>query len=184
MCAFLEVTVCASGADAYVLGRTVGVTDGDTITVLDANRTPIRVRLFGIDAPEKAQDFGQKAKQALSVLVFGREVRVEVTSTDRYGRSIGKVHAGTTYVNLAMVQAGFAWHYRQYAPDDQDLLGAEVAARAAGKGLWAQPNPTPPWEWRRADKGSRVDGPPSKAEAALRREADDPPADRTPSGSR
>ena len=93
-------------------GQVVGVTDGDTITVLDGQRTQHKVRLAGIDAPEKAQAFGQRSKEHLSSLVFGRQVKVETEKQDRYGRTVGKVLVEGRDANLAMVVAGLAWHYK------------------------------------------------------------------------
>jgi endonuclease YncB( thermonuclease family) len=105
--------------------------------------------LYGIDAPEKAQDFGQAAKKHLSGLIFDKEVKVDVTDIDRYGRSIGKVYLDDKYINLEMVKAGMAWHYVQYAKHDKDLQEAEVSARENKFGLWSQPEPLEPWKFRK-----------------------------------
>ncbi|MBT9450003.1 thermonuclease family protein [Akkermansia glycaniphila] len=131
-------------------GRVVAVTDGDTIRVLDDTKTEHRVRLYGIDAPEKAQDYGQRSKQALSDLVYNRPVRVEYKNRDQYGRIVGKVYRGGEYVNLTMVADGMAWHYVQYARHDDDLQQAQEQAKAAKRGLWARADVVPPWEFRRA----------------------------------
>lgn len=127
-------------------GRVVGVSDGDTITVL-VEREQYRVRLEGIDCPESGQDFGRRAKEKTSDLVFGREVRVVVTDHDRYGRTVGRVFVEDLDVNLELVRAGMAWHFIRYSRE-KALAEAEREARAAKRGLWAQPNPIPPWEWR------------------------------------
>lgn len=138
-----------------VVGKCVGVSDGDTATVLVDGNRQVKVRFHGIDAPESKQDFGQRAKQKLSDLIFGKQVRVEILERDRYGRSVSKVYVGSTYTNLEMVKSGLAWHYAQYAPRDTDLANAEKSARAAKIGLWSHANPTPPWQWRRGGKTSK-----------------------------
>lgn len=130
-----------------ISGRVVGVSDGDTITVLDSARQQHKVRLSQIDAPEKSQDFGQRSKQSLSDLVFNKTVAVEVHDTDRYGRTVGQVRIGVMDANLEQVKRGMAWVYRQYARDPA-YFQAEDAARSARIGLWSQANPTPPWEFR------------------------------------
>ena len=135
-------------------GRVVGVTDGDTITVLDAANQQHKVRLSGIDTPEKGQPFGQVAKQSLSDQVFDRQVIVETSKIDKYGRAIGKVKIGGTDINLEMIKRGLAWHFKRYQneqPLDERLSygAAENEARAASKGLWADSDPIPPWAWRK-----------------------------------
>ena len=97
------------------------VSDGDTITVLTHAKESVKVRHHGIDAPESKQAFGQRAKQELSGLVFGKEVIVEVKDKDRYGRTVGRVTIGALAVNVEMVRRGFAWWYRQYAKKDVEL---------------------------------------------------------------
>lgn len=134
--------------------RVVAIADGDTITVLDADRVPHRVRLAGIDAPEKAQDFGERSRQNLARLVFQAQVVVEWNKRDRYDRIIGKVLRDGKDANLQQILDGMAWHYKQYAreqtPTDQKAYAAaELDARDAGRGLWTQPNAAPPWDWRR-----------------------------------
>jgi endonuclease YncB( thermonuclease family) len=135
-------------------GRVVGVSDGDTITVLDGARQQHRIRLQGIDAPESKQAFGNVAKRGLSDLVFGQTVEVRFDKEDRYGRILGVVFLGGQDMNLAMVSRGLAWHYKSYqrdqAPlDRQRYALAEDQARQAGIGLWRDPQPTPPWDFRR-----------------------------------
>lgn len=125
-----------------------GVADGDTLTVLDAEKRQHKVRLHGIDAPEKGQPFGAKAKEALAGIVFKKDVTVEVKDTDRYGRVVGKVKQGGVDVNLKMVKDGFAWQYRRY-DKSRALLDAEEEARNAKRGLWAGADLVPPWEFRR-----------------------------------
>ena len=131
----------------------VAVADGDTITVLDASKTQFKVRLNGIDAPESSQDYGQVSKKHLADLVFGKDVVVLWNKRDKYGRVVGTVMVGSVNVNLEQLQAGLAWYYRQYAGDvpaenRATYERAEAEARSAKRGLWAQPNPLPPWEFR------------------------------------
>jgi endonuclease YncB( thermonuclease family) len=130
-----------------ISGRVVGVSDGDTITVLSAGHQQTRVRLAQIDAPEKRQDFGAASKDSLSNLVFGKQVAVEVATTDKYGRTVGKVLVSGLETNLEQVKRGMAWVYRQYASDPA-YFAAEETARKARAGLWSQSNPIPPWEFR------------------------------------
>lgn len=142
---------------ATLTGKVIGVLDGDTIDVLDSTKHPQRIRLAGIDAPEKAQPFGQRSKQNLSSLVFGKQVEVDVGKTDRYGRTVGKVAVNGTDANLAQVKAGFAWHYKQYASEqsttDRDQYSiAEDSARSSRVGLWHDPKPLAPWDWRHGGK--------------------------------
>ncbi|MCW8133759.1 MAG: thermonuclease family protein [Planctomycetota bacterium] len=138
--------------DASFRGEVVGVHDGDTITVL-WERKEVKVRLFGIDAPETspAQDYGQRAKQFASQMLFGKSVRVQVKDKRlTYGRVVGEVFVATdgreASANAALVEAGLAWAYRQYS---QAYLEQEAAAKADRRGLWAGSNPVPPWEFRR-----------------------------------
>lgn len=138
---------------AEVSGQVVGITDGDTITVLDIAQHQHQIRLMGIDAPEKRQAFGQRSKQSLSELVFGRSVTVETKKKDRYGRDIGKVLLDGQDVNLEQVRRGMAWHYKAYereqsAADRQMYTDAEEQARKARVGLWNDADPVPPWEFR------------------------------------
>lgn len=136
-----------------LVGTVVGVVDGDTITVLDDQRIQHKIRLAGIDAPEKAQAFGQQSKEALSALVFGHRVKIEKGKRDRYGRTVGKVIIDGSDANLSMVVAGMAWHYKKYqgeqSQSDRHLYAdAEREAREASRGLWQDAAPTAPWDWR------------------------------------
>jgi micrococcal nuclease len=138
-------------------GKVVGVSDGDTITVL-RNRTPIKVRLHGIDCPEIGQDFGSRAKAFTSELLFGQVVKVVPRDIDRYRRTVADVIlVDGRLLNHELVRAGLAWRYRKYAPDIGTLAQLEAAARDAKRGLWSQPNPVPPWEWRKT-KGEALPG--------------------------
>lgn len=138
-----------------LIGKAVGVADGDTITVLDNRQTQYKVRLMGIDCPEKTQPFGKKAKESLSGLVFGRSVSVDWQKQDRYGRIVGKVIVSGQDANLEQVRRGLAWHYKKFEreqePGDRVTYAeAEIEARMAQRGLWADPEPVPPWDWRKS----------------------------------
>jgi endonuclease YncB( thermonuclease family) len=131
----------------------VAIADGDTLTMVDTGRRQHKVRLAGIDAPENGQPFGNQAKQSLAALAAGKVVIVEYHKRDKYGRLVGKVLVSGADVNLEQVRRGLAWHYREYAneqtPADRTAYGVtEFAARTAGRGLWADRRPVPPWEWR------------------------------------
>jgi endonuclease YncB( thermonuclease family) len=138
---------------AELRGKVIGVTDGDTLTLLDANKQQHKIRLNGIDAPESGQAFGQVSKQGLSTLVFGQDVVVVWSKTDLYGRKVGTVMRGAVNANLEQLRAGLAWYFRRYesdvAPANRPIYAtAEADARAAKRGLWRDANPQPPWEFR------------------------------------
>lgn len=156
--AALVVTAFAAHGDT-LKGHVVGVTDGDTITLLDASKTQHKIRVAGIDAPEKKQPYGQRSKQALSDLAFDKDMAIEWTKKDRYGRVIGKlINKQGRDINLEQVRNGMAWHYKKYekeqSPEDRKLYAtAEDAARARRIGLWADADPVPPWDYRKAKRG-------------------------------
>lgn len=129
-------------------GRVVGISDGDTITVL-VNSQPVKVRLTEIDTPEKGQPWGSRAREALSGKVFAKAVEVRSEGTDRYGRTLGRVYVDGRDVNREMIREGHAWAYRQYLKDES-LLADEDYAKSNGVGLWGLPEAQrmPPWEWR------------------------------------
>jgi endonuclease YncB( thermonuclease family) len=163
---FLLFLLSASVAYADVTGRVVSVTDGDTIKVLDANEVQHKVRLTGIDAPERGQPFSNVSRDHLASMVVGKEVLVESTKNDRYGRVLGKVWVQpsdcltcgkTLNANHAQLLTGMAWWYRYYAleqpPEDRGRYeSAEDEAKARRLGLWVDPKPINPYEWR---KGKR-----------------------------
>ncbi len=156
----LMLLAAVAASTATLTGRVVGVHDGDTITVLDANRTQYKIRLAGIDAPELKQAFGSRSKQNLSKWVYNRDVIVEWSKHDRYKRVVGVVLVDGHDVNLEQVRAGMAWWYRQYAkeqtPHDRQLYEqAENEARSAKRGLWVDSQPIPPWEFRRQGRYAR-----------------------------
>ena len=138
---------------AELTGLVVGVSDGDTITVL-VDKTAYKIRLAGIDAPESRQAFGQASKQHLSAMVYKKPVTVLWDKKDRYGRTIGKVLIDGTDACLEQVKAGLAWHYKRYASeqpaqDRADYAAAEDRAKGERIGLWGDARPTAPWDWRR-----------------------------------
>lgn len=143
-----------------LVGRVVAIADGDTITLLDSSNTQHRIRLEGIDAPESHQAFGSRSKQNLSDLIYGKEVTVTSYKTDQYGRLVGKILSGGRDINLEQVKAGMAWHYKEYEreqpPADRELYAkAEDEARAARRGLWADPDPMEPSRFRREQREER-----------------------------
>lgn len=140
-----------------LLGKVINVADGDTITVLDDTHTQHKIRLTGIDAPEKRQAFGNVSKQSLAEQVAGQSVAVEWVKVDKYGRKLGKVLLAGLDCNLVQIKRGLAWHYKQYQreqspTDQQSYAAAEIEARAAKLGLWRDADPVPPWEFRRKGK--------------------------------
>ena len=151
----------ASSAGQQTLsGRVVRLADGDTITVLDANNTQHRIRLQGIDAPESHQAFGTQSKKNLSGMVFGKDVVVVYEKTDQYGRPIGKVLLDGGDINLEQIRAGMAWHNKYYereqSVEDRELYArAEDEARSAGRGLWRDPNPVEPSDFRKEEREER-----------------------------
>ncbi|MDR0528877.1 MAG: thermonuclease family protein [Zoogloeaceae bacterium] len=148
----LVVALCGRNAlEKEFSGRVTAVADGDTLTVVTLDTALHRVRLAGIDAPERSQAFGQEARRYLSRLCLGAQAKVVVTAQDRYGREVGVVTCREEEVNARLVAAGMAWVYRGYN-DDPALLAVEDAARARKIGLWAERDPVPPWEYRKIQK--------------------------------
>lgn len=148
------VVVFASAAQAECRpresfrARVVAVHDGDTVTVL-RGREQVRVRLWGIDAPERGQPFSNRASRELADMVFRRTVTVVVMDTDTYGRTVARLYVANLDVNREMVRRGMAWWYTYFARGARDLAVAEAEARAAGRGLWVDKNPVAPWDYRR-----------------------------------
>lgn len=140
-----------------VLGPVVAIADGDTLTVLTEQREQVKVRLSEIDTPERGQPWGNRARERLAALTFGRQVEVAVQDTDRYGRMVGRVRADGVDVNAELVREGSAWVYRRYSRDPE-LLRLEAEARSARLGLWSLPeaDQLPPWEWRAAERNGRA----------------------------
>lgn len=149
-------------------GKVVAVADGDTVTVLDETNEPHKIRLAGIDSPEKKQAFGNRAKQNMAAMVFGKPVQVEWNKRDKYGRIVGKILVApddcigelcrnSVDVGLSQISVGLAWHYKQYEKeqnlnDRKNYAQAELHAKYARTGLWSDNNPIEPWAFRRITK--------------------------------
>jgi endonuclease YncB( thermonuclease family) len=127
-------------------GMVVGVTDGDTIKVMGSHNKQVKIRLYGIDTPERGQPFSKKAKQFTSKLVYGKVVEVEVMDTDRYGRTVAMIYADKILLNEKLLKAGLAWVYYQYCHEIICHAWADYqfAAKLDKRGLWRDPNPIPP----------------------------------------
>ena len=136
-----------ASAETVYQGTVVRIVDGDTLVLL-VDQQQLKIRLADIDTPERKQPFGTKAKQALSDLAFGKQARVVEVTVDRYGRMVGRVYVDGIDVNRELVAQGYTWVYRKYS-NDAELLRLEAEAKQMGLGLWADPDPMPPWEWRR-----------------------------------
>ena len=152
----LASLLCISlSAHAEILsGRVVGVADGDTITILNSENTQHKIRLSGIDSPEKSQPFGNVSKKSLSSLVYGKQVSVDWHKTDRYNRIIGKVIVSGLDANLEQVKRGLAWHYKKYQKeqpfeDRESYNAAEKEASLTKVGLWIDIDPIAPWDFRK-----------------------------------
>jgi endonuclease YncB( thermonuclease family) len=143
----VALALVGGAAHADFTGKVVGVIDGDTVDILKEGKA-VRVRLAEIDAPESRQAFGQRAKQALSAMVFAQVVDVREGAPDRrWGRVVGTLFVDGRDVNAAMVGAGMAWAWPRYAVRPV-LFELQATARQARRGLWSDPQPVPPWEWR------------------------------------
>ncbi len=147
---FLSLTTFAD----TLTGKVVKITDGDTLYVLDTNYKEHKIRLAGIDAPERKQAYGLASRKHLASIVTGKQVTIEYQKWDRYGCIVGKVWIDGVDACLEQVRAGFAWHYKKYqheqSTEDQGLYAdAENKARNERLGLWRENNPIPPWEYRR-----------------------------------
>ena len=153
-----SVPSCAS--PRTVEGEVSRVIDGDTVALTTREGTKLRIRLYGIDAPEvrhektAGQPYGKEAKEALAALALGRRVTVEIVDIDVHGRTVGIVHRSGVDINLEMVRSGYAWAYRRYlsAPYASRYLDAEREARGRSLGLWKDANPVPPWEFKRRNR--------------------------------
>lgn len=146
---FLLIALSLFDTSAFALD-VISIADGDTLTVLQDGR-PARIRLANIDAPEKRQGFGARAKQSLSEMCYRKDAVLTVVSTDRYGRTVALVSCAGVNVNRAQVERGLAWVYKQYNKD-RSLPALQEAAAAKRRGLWAESNPIPPWDFRRAGR--------------------------------
>jgi micrococcal nuclease len=133
------------------MAKVVSVTDGDTIKVFNAEQGQVKIRLYGIDTPEKGQPYGKAAGKHLASLIAGARVEVESVTKDRYGRTVGIVWDSEANINQEMVRSGYAWVYQKYCdrPFCDYWLALEKEAKTGKIGLWQEPKPVPPWEWRR-----------------------------------
>ena len=146
--------LCSFVQAGTLSGTVVRITDGDTLVVLDANKAQYKIRLMGIDAPESNQAYGKESKDNLSYLVAGKFVVVEYDKLDRYKKIIGKILLSGNDVNLEQVASGMAWHYKNYQgeqsqADQMEYSEAEIDARNTKRGLWNDPDPIPPWDFRK-----------------------------------
>ena len=154
VCAFFLALACADFAlAAQWSGTVVNVADGDTLTLLDARNVQHRIRLDGIDAPERKQPFGQRSRQSLVDLARGRTAIADCPKTDRYGREVCRVRVDGVDIALMQLERGLAWHYLKYAHEQDPTVRrlyerAERQARDGRTGLWSQPAPTAPWDFR------------------------------------
>lgn len=148
------ISISTALSDDLITARVVGVTAGDSLTVIESNNKQVLIRLGGIDCPELGQPFGEQAKEFTSNLCFGKIIMYRMVGIDRFDRTIATVFLeGSTEVNLEILKAGYAWHFKKYAKR-QDYADTEAQARRDGVGLWADPKATPPWEWRREKRSS------------------------------
>jgi len=132
-----------------ITGRALWIDDGDTFWMVTKDKAAVKIRMWGIDAPEKDQPGGKEATMALIQMIGRKQIKVETFGLDRYkSRTMGRVYLGALDVNLEMVATGNAWWYRQYAPKATDIQAAEIKARAAKLGIWSAPIVLPPWDWR------------------------------------
>ncbi len=158
ICVFLCATLVACAkSERQSLGTVVSVYDGDTITVLTTRKEQLKIRFYGIDAPELRQAYGAVAKKALSNLLFQKEVSAEIiVPKDKYGRVVAKIFVGDTCINEEMVRLGFAWSYQDTTKSTPDFEILQNEARAKKKGLWADGKPVSPWQYRQLEEEKRI----------------------------
>lgn len=131
-----------------IYGRVIKIVDGDTFDILKDDQTTLRIRINGIDCPERKQDYYKVSKDALGSYIFGKMVRLTIHGTDRFRRILADVYVGDENINLKMISNGFAWHYKKYSQDPEMAL-AEIDAQNKKLGLWEIANPVAPWNYRR-----------------------------------
>lgn len=154
---FISMLCSFSSYAETVKGRVVGVTDGDTVTLLTTDNIQYKIRLAGIDAPEKKQDYGQASKEALSDCAYDNIATIDGNKKDRYGRLVGKVIVNGVDCNLRQIKLGLAWHYKKYESeqevDDRSTYAhEEYLAQKAMRGLWSVKDPVAPWDYRKQRK--------------------------------
>lgn len=150
---FVSLWLLATHANAEQF-RVIGVMDGDTVRVLSSERRQMKCRLHGVDAPEKSQPWGERSKQSLSDLVFQKLVDVEQVDQDQYGRAVCRIILNGVDINKVQLQRGMAWWYRRYSRESS-YEQSESAAKRQRLGLWSDPHPTPPWDYRRGERSGR-----------------------------
>lgn len=158
----IGITLCAVGADAVKTktinaawtAKVVGITDGDTITVLTPTLEEVKIRLYGVDAPERKQAFGTRAREFLASLVFGQDVTIHPTGRDLYGRTIAKVFVNGRDAGLTCIEYGYCWWYQEYAKNETLYKKAQEKAKKQELGLWVDEKPVAPWKFRKAKKGN------------------------------
>ncbi len=160
----LFILTATPALSQVITGKVVSIADGDTITVLDSSKTQHKIRLYGIDTPEKGQAFGNSAKKYTASLTAGKTVKVIAYDIDRYGRTVGVVMVNGTNVNQSLLEAGYAWQYRKYCKESfcDNWLQLESNARVSMRGLWAD-DPVAPWDWRKDKRSGNTE---SKTESA------------------
>ena len=151
---FTFLLVATQATAQTLTGRVIKVADGDTFTLLTADKEQIRIRLHGIDAPEKAQPFSHVSRQFLNDKVYGKNIEVQKMDVEQYGRTIGMVFIDSVNVNEALLQAGLAWHYKKY-DKNPDWAKMEEVAKRNRVGLWVEDDAVAPWEWRKAQRAGR-----------------------------
>lgn len=159
--ALLSLFSQSFASECKLRGKVIKVADGDTITVLDSKKKQYKVRLAGIDAPEKGQPFGKKAKKYLSALVYKKAVCVDWYKKDKYRRLVAKVLVNNTDINYKIINKGLAWHYKKYqkeqsVSDRKKYSSAETDAKLAVIGLWSEPDAIPPWKWRNGVRPKKI----------------------------
>ena len=156
--AFCTAASLAAAQAVEFSGRVVAIADGDTLTILDASNTQHRIRVDGIDAPEKAQPFGDRSRRSLGELAHEREAVARCPKIDRFGRHVCKVEVDGLDVGLEQIRRGLAWHFKRYEHEQSDedrkrYADSENDARDAKRGLWSDIRPVPPWTWREMQRG-------------------------------
>lgn len=151
---FIGCTPPAGEDTTKLTGKVVAIADGDTFTLLLPGNVTKKIRLYGVDAPERKQPFGTVSRQRLSELIFSKEVSVEEKDVDRYGRTVGEAFIEGKSVNEEMLRSGLVWHYTEYDTNPRWAQLQEEARRAC-IGLWVDKHPTPPWEWRKEQRSKQ-----------------------------
>lgn len=168
--ALLAAGNLAQGAE--FTAKVIAVLDGDTVLIKRANGLK-KVRMAGIDAPEKAQLFGETAKRSLAEMVLGKQVKVASEAVDQYGRMVARISVDSLNVNAEQIRRGMAWENSRFH-NDRVLLALQEEARREPRGLWAQADPMPPWEWRKLHPIVPSGPPPSSVASTVDRVPADP----------